>query len=140
MRTNVFILAVCILAACSGESNAPLVATDVIVTRPLPGTQVSAGYLQLANNTPATITIDRVTSPDFGSVEMHESLLENGIARMRALQAVSIPANQTIRFERGGKHLMLMQPGEDINVVTLQFFSDNTLLLSIVVEPQTAVK
>jgi len=140
MRTNVFILAACILAACSGESNAPLVATGVFVTKPLPGTQVSAGYLQLTNNTPATITIDRVTSPDFGSVEMHESLLENGIARMRALQAVSIPANQTIRFERGGKHLMLMQPGEDINVVALQFFSDNTLLLSIVVEPQTAVK
>jgi copper(I)-binding protein len=140
MRRNILLLAVCLLTACSGESDAPLLATDVIVTRPVPGTQISAGYLQLTNNTQATITINRVTSPDFASVEMHESLLENGIARMRALRELSIPANQTIHFERGGKHLMLMRPGEDINEVTLHFFSGDTLLLSIVAEPERAAE
>lgn len=140
MRTKLMMLTVCLLAACSSRGDAPLLATDVIVTRPLPGTQMSAGYLRLTNNSQATITVNRVTSPDFGSVEMHESLLENGIARMRAVQELSIPAGQAVRFERGGKHLMLMQPGEDIDAVTLHFFSDDTLLLSIVAEPESVVE
>jgi len=140
MRTKLLLLTACLLAACSSRGDAPLLATDVIVTRSLPGMQMSAGYLRLTNNTQATITINRVTSPDFGSVEMHESSLENGIARMRALQDFSIPPGQTVRFERGGKHLMLTRPGEDIDTVTLDFFADDTLLLSITVEPERVVE
>ena len=88
----------------------------------------------LTNNTNETITIDRVTSPEFASVEMHESLLENGIAKMRALPALSIQAGETVRFEKGAKHLMLMRPIESFNSVTLQFYSNDEVLLTVVVE------
>lgn len=136
MRINLCSLLLCLLIACSGEQEAPLVATDVIVTRTMPGTQMSAGYLALTNNTAAMITIDRVTSPDFASVQMHESLLEDGIASMRALRSLPIAAGQTILFERGGKHLMLMQPVKDMHSVTLQFFAADILLLSVTTVPQ----
>ena len=132
MRIRIVLLAACLLGACDAKQDAPLVATDVIVYQSVPGSIMRAGYLTLTNNTDATITIDQVTSPDFGSVEMHETILEDGIAKMRAMPSLSIPANESAHFERGGKHLMLMQADENIETVTLQFHSGTALLLSVI--------
>ena len=119
-----------VLGACSGD-RAPLIATDVAVSKPKPGMRVAAGYITLSNNTTETITITRVTSPEFKSVEMHESILEDGISRMYALDEVTIPAGQNVAFEPGGKHLMLMNPTSDADSATLAFYADNVLLLSV---------
>lgn len=132
MRIRIVLLAVCLLGACDAKQDAPLVATDVIVYQSVPGSMMRAGYLTLTNNTDATITIDQVTSPEFGSVEMHETILEDGIAKMRAMPSLSIPAGESAHFERGGKHLMLMQADENIETVTLQFHSGTALLLSVI--------
>jgi copper(I)-binding protein len=132
MRIRIVLLAVCLLGACDAKQDAPLVATDVIVYQSVPGSVMRAGYLTLTNNTDATITIDQVTSPEFGSVEMHETILEDGIAKMRAMPSLSIPAGESAHFERGGKHLMLMQADENIETVTLQFHSGTALLLSVI--------
>lgn len=138
MRTGILLLAVCLLGACDAKQDAPLVATDVIVYQSVPGSMMRAGYLTLTNNTDATITIDQVTSPEFGSVEMHETILEGGIAKMRAMPSLSIPAGEAAHFERGAKHLMLMQAAENIETVTLQFYSGNSLLLSVVAAQNSA--
>jgi copper(I)-binding protein len=132
MLIRIVLLAVCLLGACDAKQDAPLVATDVIVYQSVPGSMMRAGYLTLTNNTDATITIDQVTSPEFGSVEMHETILEDGIAKMRAMPSLSIPAGESAHFERGGKHLMLMQADENIETVTLQFHSGTALLLSVI--------
>ena len=70
-RYVVHITVVLALAACSPE-RAPLVATDVLVNKPVPGTQMSAGYFTMQNNSDQPVTITRVVSPQFESVEMHE--------------------------------------------------------------------
>jgi len=119
------------LSACGGGTKPPLVATGIIVTEPVPGRSMSAAYLSLANNSDEMISISRVTSPEFGSVEMHESLLENGIAKMRRIEELTIPAHSSVLFERGGKHLMLMRPSGTPNTVSLSFYSGDTLLLSV---------
>lgn len=124
------VIALLMLAACSTEQ-APLVANDVVVTRPVPGMQMSAGYLTLSNNTAETITIDRVASPEFESVAMHESVLEDGISRMYPLDSVAIPAGESVQFKPGGKHLMLMRPTGDAVAATLEFYSGDALLLTI---------
>ncbi len=113
------------------EPLAPLVAKNVIVTRPMPGMKMSAGYLSLTNNTDTPIRVTRVTSPQFGSVELHESTVEDGVARMRAIPELVVPAHGTATLERGGKHLMLMKPGGDSNDVSLNFYDGKQLLLSI---------
>ena len=58
----------------------------------MPGTRMGAGYLTLTNNTEDPITITKVTSPQYDAVEMHESVVENGIAKMRPLDSVTVPA------------------------------------------------
>jgi copper(I)-binding protein len=138
MRTGILLLAACVLGACNAKQDAPLVATDVIVYQSVPGSMMRAGYLTLTNNSDATITIDQVTSPEFGSVEMHETTLEEGIARMRAMPSLSIPAGKSAHFERGGKHLMLLQAAENIETVTLQFHSGSALLLSVIAVQNSA--
>jgi copper(I)-binding protein len=138
MRVRILLLAVCLLGACDTKPNAPLVATDVIVYQSVPGSNMRAGYLTLTNNSNATITIDQVTSPEFGSVEMHETIVKDGIAKMRALPSLSISAGESAHFERGGKHLMLMQAGENVGAVTLQFHSGSSLLLSVIAVQNSA--
>ena len=125
------LIAIALLLAACGEPQPPLVASDVDITRPLPGRHVSAGYLVLSNTTSEDIRITRVTSPDFGNVQIHETKIEDGIARMHALQELIVPANGSVRLERGGKHLMLMRPDEIEDAVSLQLYSGDAPILTI---------
>jgi len=125
------LLAAILIGACSAEPQPPLVAKELVVTRPMPGNGMSAAYLSLTNNTEQKISITRVTSAQFGSVQLHESTLENGVARMRAMPELEIPAGATVTLQRGGKHLMLMRPTGPADVVSLQFFDDDNLVLSV---------
>jgi hypothetical protein len=94
---------------------------------------MAAGYLTLRNTTSEDITINKVTSPQLKSVEMHESILDDGISRMYALPEIVIPPGGAVSFEAGGKHLMLQYPPEIPETVTLQFHSGTAMLLSIIV-------
>jgi copper(I)-binding protein len=71
---------------------------------------------------------------------MHETIAEDGIARMRAIPVLEIADGETIIFERGGKHLMLMQPVGKPGTVTLNFYSDDVLLLSVSTEFTAAME
>jgi copper(I)-binding protein len=125
-------LAVCFsLGACSSDTLPPLVASNIEITEAMPGRNMSAGYLDLTNNTDVAISISSVVSPQFKSVEMHESLLENGVARMRSVPELSIPADSTIALKRGGKHLMLMHANGSTEQITLNFLSGDTILLAV---------
>lgn len=123
------------LTACSAEQ-APLVVEDLVITRPMPGMRMSAGYMTLRNSSDEQIRINRIASPDFQSVEMHESVLDDGVSRMLALPGVVIPAGQSVTFEAGGKHLMIHHLPQTPGTVRLQFFNDEVLLLSINVTPE----
>lgn len=118
-------------AACERDSLPPLVVTDVVVTAPLPGQMMSAAYLSLANNSQHAIRINRVSSPNFAAVELHESSIENGVAKMRRVEELVIAPGSKVALQRGGLHLMLMRPKTDADSVSLNFYQDTTLLLSV---------
>jgi len=130
MMRHYLFLACVLLAACSSPQP-PLVASDVEITRPMPGRHMSAGYLVLTNNTDAPIRIDGATSRQFGMVEMHETTIEDGISRMRKIEELVVPANGSVTFERGGKHLMLMRAQNLEQTVSLQLWSNGAPVLSI---------
>ena len=65
---------------------------------------------------------------------MHETIVEDGIARMREIPVLDIAAGETLAFERGGRHLMLMQPVGSPGTITLNFYSDDVLLLTVSAE------
>lgn len=127
------------VAACDSGGRTPVVATNVVITAPAPGMPVAAGYLEISNHSGTAIRITRVSSPDYESVEMHETVVEEDVARMRAIPLLEIEDGGTVVFERGGKHLMLMRPIGTPDTVTLNFYSDEILLLSVSAEFTTAV-
>lgn len=109
----------------------PLVTANVVITAPMPGTFMSAGYFSLTNTTPETIRITRVVSPQFALTEIHESTLEDGIAKMRRIPELVVPGNSTVTLERAGSHLMLMRPIGKVDNVSLKFFDGDALVLRV---------
>ncbi len=130
MRARLATLVIFALAACSAQ-RPPLVASDIDLRPPLPGTQMGAGYLTLTNNTEDPIKITKVTSPQYDAVQMHESVVENGIAKMRPLDSVTVPAHGSVTFEPGARHLMLMRPTGSGAGVTLHFMAGDSLVLTV---------
>lgn len=129
MRTK-FLFAVLLLAACGGQQP-PLVASDVEITAPLPGRSMSAGFLVLRNTTDEAIRITGASSPQFESVEIHETTIENGVSRMRRLDALLVPAHGSLTLERGGKHLMLTRARDLGDAITLHLLSGDVPVLTI---------
>jgi copper(I)-binding protein len=127
---KILIAVLLVLGACAADE-APLVATDVEIRAPLPGMKMSAGYLTLRNNSDGDITITKVTSPQFGAVEMHETRVEDEVSRMVALDAITVPAGSSVAFEPGGKHLMLMRPSDELDAVTLEFYAGPDVVLTL---------
>ena len=130
MRIPLFAF-VLVLAACSEHDGPPVVADNIVVTAPAAGMSMAAAYLDITNQSGTTIRISSVTSPNFELVEMHETTIEDGVARMREIPALEIEDGVTVSFERGGKHLMLMRPLDSPDIVTLNFHSGDMLLLSV---------
>lgn len=134
IRAVIPALLVLCAAACSDDA-APLVASDIVIRPPLPGMEMAAGYLSLHNTGRQPVTITGVTSAQFGRVEMHETVIEDGVARMVELGALTLLPGSTIDFSPGGKHLMLMQPLSELDSVTLNFHAGDAVVLTVSAKP-----
>ncbi len=120
-----------LVAACGNEARAPLAGAQVRILTPRPGTSTSAAYLELSNPGSVTQTVTAVTSPQYARVEMHATVVEGGIARMRELSQLVVAPGETLRFEPGAMHLMLLQRQSGDERVTLEFWSRDALLLTV---------
>jgi len=69
-----------------------------------------AGYVELHNPGSKTVTITSATSNTFKRVEIHVTSFENGMMRMKEMKTLKINPGETVYFEPGGKHFMLIKP------------------------------
>ena len=53
-------------------------------------------------------------SPSFGSVELHETRVVDGISRMRPVPELRLGPDAIAVLKPGGMHLMLMRPGAQL--------------------------
>ena len=79
-----------------------------------PGAMMLAGYATLRNEGDAPLGISGISSDEFGSVSLHETVEEGGIAKMRPLERVEIAPGAAVLFAPGGKHFMLMKPKREL--------------------------
>jgi copper(I)-binding protein len=71
------------------------------------GSAVTAGYLTVANKGNAADRLVGASLKGAGSAELHETTIENGIAKMRPLRdGVEIGPGQTVSLEPSGRHIM----------------------------------
>ena len=66
-----------------------------------------AGYVTILNSGAADDALIGVEA-DFPRVMLHDSKTVDGVASMLALDAVTIPAGETVTFAPGGMHIMFM--------------------------------
>jgi len=71
---------------------------------------MTAGFGKLINRSDSELQIAAYTSPQFGDVSLHQTVTENGVSRMQAVEGLSLPAGSDLELAPGGYHLMLMRP------------------------------
>lgn len=107
-----------------------------------PGAKIGAGFVTLKSAGAA----DRVvgaSSPVAGRVEMHVTLREGEVMKMREVRSFEVPAGATFELKPGGAHLMLMdlkrplRKGEKVPL-TLTLEKGGKLTLEMTVEEMGA--
>lgn len=105
-----------------------------------PGATVAAAYVTLANRTGADDCLLSASMPTAEKVEVHESIEEDGVAKMRPLEIVTVPAAGTLEMQPGGTHMMLTGLSEplkegDILPLTLVFENAGELTVQVEITP-----
>jgi periplasmic copper chaperone A len=77
--------------------------------------QTYAGYLQIKNN---ATTADQLVGArcDFSELMLHETSITGGIASMKEISSVDLPAGATVEFKTGGLHLMFTNLKRELKV------------------------
>ncbi|MDP4027421.1 MAG: copper chaperone PCu(A)C [Gallionella sp.] len=89
-------------------ANGDIQVKDAWVQAAPPGVKVMAAYLEIKNNGKQQQVLTGVSSPAFGKIEIHRSVIQGNVARMDHLKELTIPANASVLLQQGGLHLMLM--------------------------------
>lgn len=93
----------------------------------IPGQDKTVAYMDVRNRTASTVTLLSARSDSVRAMEIHTTLMDNGVMRMRRLKSVEVPAGETVRFEPGGRHLMLFGVESlDPELLVQLEFSDGT--------------
>ena len=97
--------------------------------RPGKAGMMSAAYFNLTNSTTVTDTLFSVSSNVTTTTQIHKSYkTEDGLMGMKEQEFVPLPAGETVAFEQGGLHVMIIQPEMDLVegdsiIFTLEFSS-----------------
>jgi len=121
---------VLLLPACSDGKDiatSPIAVENAWLRIPPSGLDKTAGYFQLVNRGDNHITLVGATSEQIRTIEMHTTIVDGDMMRMRRLNTVPVPAGETIRFEPGGMHLMIFGLStQEAITITLQFDDGTT--------------
>lgn len=103
------------------------------------GGETSAVYMQITNNGDDPVTIISANTSVASIVEIHETVIENDVARMQPVDSIIIEAGDSAELRPAGMHIMLMQLTEDITVdgtidVELELESGDTLTVTAIVQ------
>jgi len=98
--------AVAALSLASAAHAAPKV--EAAWTRPAAQGQIGAGFMTLKNPDAKADALISVQSPLARTVQIHQSSMAGGMASMKQLTRVELPAGGGVTFAPGGYHLMLI--------------------------------
>ena len=120
----------------------PVTVEDAWIREAPPGAPMLAGYLVLKNHSKQERALVAAESPAFGMVELHRTVLEDGMARMVAQERIAVPAGGQTALKPGDYHLMLMKPQQPLKAgdtadLVLRFDDGSTVTVNAVVRRAT---
>jgi copper(I)-binding protein len=118
---------------------AKLVVADAWARPTSAGMPMGAAYFTIINGTGHDDALIAASSPAAARVEMHETKIEDGMARMRPLAEIRVPARGRVSATPGGIHLMLVDLAKPLAAgtrvpLTLEFRTAGRLTVQLVVE------
>lgn len=107
MRAPCFaMLAAMLLGGCQASAPEQASVSDAWVRLPAVAGRPAAAYFTLAGGSKADRLIG-VTSGKAERIELHEGMTDGGMASMKPIDGVDVPAGGTVAFAPGGNHAML---------------------------------
>ena len=109
----VFLMIPLVLSGC-GKSTGGITVSDAYIRGLPPGQTVTAAFMTFNNALAQDCQLVGAASPIASSAEIHAHSHHNGTMSMRPVDAVKIPAGESLSFEPGGYHLMLFGLKDDL--------------------------
>lgn len=113
-RPRAWILSALFAVAGAAHAEGKLGVTDAWIRAAPPGASMLAGYATLKNDGDQPISILTVQSPGFRMTSLHETIVQEGVSKMREVHRIEIEPGATVSLAPGGKHLMLMHPRGEV--------------------------
>jgi copper(I)-binding protein len=143
----VFFCAALSLGPTFGVMATDQVAGDLKLSAPwirasVPGQVNGAGYVQIDNKGKQGDRLVSATTSGVNRVELHTIITENGVAKMREVQGIDVPANGSVKLTPGSFHIMFLGLGEPFKAgatvpVTLKFEKAGEVKVSFDIKPAT---
>ncbi|MEB3196197.1 MAG: copper chaperone PCu(A)C [Candidatus Sericytochromatia bacterium] len=108
-----------------------------------PGASAMAAYMKIKNGGKAELKVTGAQSPQFKSVEIHEIVNADGMARMQEVKQLVVPAAGAVALEPGATHVMLIGPKKALAAgarvdLTLMLSNGKKLAIPMAVRPRGA--
>jgi len=84
------------------------------VREAVPESPVLGGYLTLVNGSQQAVTLERIESSQFDSIEIHKMGEVDGMMQMQRIDELTLDVGSSVVLKPGGKHLMMMGPERDL--------------------------
>lgn len=119
------------LSACQPAAETAPEISDPWARATVEGQMMAAAYVTITNPGSETLRVTKVETPVATSASFHRSMVENGVATMKALEGgIVVDGGETAVLEPGGNHIMiegLKAPLEAGSSVPVTFtFEDGT--------------
>lgn len=103
------IVIACLLFATKSFA-ADIIIEDAWVREAPPNATILAAYMTINNTGEEKDSLVSVESDCCRKVEIHQSIVEDGQAKMIERKSLLVPAEANINLQPGGLHLMLIEP------------------------------
>jgi len=136
-------------ALCALALTSPALAADIAVSSPwarasAPNAPNGACYLEIANTGKEPDRLVSASSPVAAKVELHTHLMDNGVMKMRPVDAFEVAPGEPQVLRPGGNHIMLMGLKETLKAgarfpVTLTFAKAGAVTVEVPVQDAGAM-
>ena len=128
-----------LLLILPGRAFAELDISDAWIKNLPPTIPVRAGYMTIHNAQTRTLSIVAMHSDAFTSIEIHQTIEQDGLMRMQPVPNLTIEPDSSVQLAPGGLHLMMMNPIKptkpgDRLVIVIELDDGSTQSLNMIVK------
>lgn len=151
LRLLPVLVAALLISGCNRNQPPPLngnpkegvTITDARLVMPIVSGTPAAAYFTVVNDSDKPAQLMTIDVMGAQMAMMHETIMTGDKARMQMLQSVDVPAHGAVKFEPGGKHVMVtgLAPELKANVmsrITLTFSDGDKVAEDLPVVPPAA--